>query len=607
MIHRLIAPKWLLDSKNVKKAIEGQFTPADLKYYNDLGYNIYYTANSPSEIPKDRPVDGSMIDQFEWCFVDMDLKDAVYESKDQFLEVLATVDILPTKVIDSGNGIHSYWRVQNLDPMSYLRFQRRLMRLLHTDEAVGQLFQLMRLPNYRNTKDPVNKPLCMLLFENNVIYTAEQLDKLLPPITITDEAYCKQHYNKTYGIDQKELNIPDEIPPKFGKLLRDNQEAKGLWSETSNDRSKSDYRLAHIMLANGFTKEEAASVLINSAKALQRAPVHRQSYASNIIDKVFTYEITGHTDSPTVQDILSRNPSTLQGVRFPCNKLLDDTEHGFRLGQIVGIIGGSGVGKTTLTLNMFLWFCANNPDYHHFFFSLEQPEGEIAARIKLICGDNTSMYSKIHIVSNYAADGTFNQFSMQKIEDHLLSFQKNTGSKVGATVIDHIGVLDKQTKNGEYDGLIGICRKMKETAVRVNTMLIMLSQAPREKSGVGDIELNKDSAFGTVFFESFCDYCLCLWQPLKRAYTKGAPTVMAFKFAKIRHKRQNIDRIKEDTCYQLFFDPKTERLRELTQAEEVSAKHYVSVATNLRKLDRKTDIIPYESRRIVEEENAKKS
>lgn len=599
MIYRLIAPAWALASgKITKKAIEGIFTDSDLKHYNQLGYNIFYPPNQPREIPKDKSMDGSLIDTFSWCFVDMDLKDGVYKSKDEFIEIVAAAEIGPTKIVDSGNGLHVYWRVEGLDAMSYLRFQRRLMRLFNTDEAIGQIFQLMRVPNYLNTKQKDDLKPCELLYEFDTKYTAEQLDKLLPPIAVADETYCKQHHDKTYGLNQETYNISDEIPPKFGKLLKDNSEVKSLWTEVSDDRSAQDFRLAHIMFASGFSKEEAASVLVNSAKALQRAPTHRRTYASNIIDKIWVFELTGNVDSPTVRDILSRGEDTLKGTRFPCNRLIDDTVHGFRLGQVIGIIGGSGVGKTTLTLNTFLWFAEQNPDYQHFFFSLEQPVGEIAARIRTICQGNDSLYDKIHIISNYADDGEFKHFSMESIEEHLLEFQKKTGKKVGAVVVDHIGVLAKSDKNGESEGLIGICRKMKAVAVKVNMMLIMLSQAPREKAGVGDLELNKDAAFGTVFFESFLDYCICLWQPLKRVYEMGAPTIMAIKFAKIRHKKQNEDRIKEDVRYQLFFDPQTELLRELTQDEETAANYYQGQAVTARKLDKKTDLIPYQSRRV---------
>jgi KaiC/GvpD/RAD55 family RecA-like ATPase len=590
-----------------RRVIEGLFSTDEILAMNAEGMNAYYLPNGPKEYVPGTTVDGSLVDNFQWVFVDCDLKDGKYASKDAFIEALTNVPE-PSLIVDSGHGVHAYWKVSDLDAMAYLRLSRRLIRALNTDEAVGQIFQLMRLPETLNTKQEHNFVLCETLHTSDTVYTCEQLDKALPPIAHNDEAYCQQHYDKTYNVDRKNLNIDDTLPPKFGALLVSNHEVKDIWAGGASDRSKNDYRLGHIMLAHGFTRDEAASVLVNSAKALGRLPVHRASYAENIIDKIWTFEsatpeVKAQT-SPTVRDILSKGEETVKGTRFPCNKLIDDTVHGFRLGQVIGIIGGSGVGKTTLTLNAFLWFAENNPEYHHFFFSLEQPIGEIASRIRTICGINDSLYDKIHIVSNYAESGEYRHMSIDMVQEHITTWQKETGLKAGAIVIDHIGVLEKSTKNGEADGLISICRKMKAVAQATNTMLIMLSQAPREKAGIGDLELDKSAAYGTVFFESFVDYCICLWQPLKRTYTQGAPTVMAVKFAKIRHKLQNKDRIKEDTCYQFFFDPETERVRELTQDEEKASEYWVKTATNLRKLDKKTDIVRYESRR-VEEPSAK--
>jgi hypothetical protein len=180
---------------------------------------------------------------------------------------------------------------------------------------------------------------------------------------------------------------------------------------------------------------------------------------------------------------------------------------------------------------------------------------------------------------------------------YILDFQKSTGKKVGTCVIDHIGALKKKNINGENQGLMDLCHQMKAFALETNTMVIMQSQAPREKAGIGDLELNKDAAYGTVFFESYVDWLLCLWQPLKRCYSKGAPTVMAFKFAKIRHKKQGKDIIQEDERYRVFFDPKTELIRETTQAEDKSFDYFNAQATNARKEDRKTDILEYTSRR----------
>ncbi len=136
---------------------------------------------------------------------------------------------------------------------------------------------------------------------------------------------------------------------------------------------------------------------------------------------------------------------------------------------------------------------------------------------------------------------------------------------------------------------------MKAFAEKTNTLLVMQSQTSREKAGNGDLELNKDAAFGTSVFENFCDYLITIWQPLKRMYAEGAPTITVFKFCKIRHKKQLVDNIKEDVPYKLMFDPNTEYLRKLSNDEEKTFGFWLTRATNKRKEDRKTDVVQYSS------------
>lgn len=596
---RCIAPAWLKEVPT-----EGNFSQQEIQKLNLLGFNIYYFPNYPKDCSNIKYVSGHDIDTFEWVFVDMDLKDGIYKTKDEFIEKLA--ELLPTKIVDSGRGIHAYWKVADLDAKSYLRLSRRLLRKFNTDEACQKICQLMRLPNTFNTKDKDNFIQCEVLATYDKTYTCEELDSKLPLIMLEDENYCIDHYNRTYMLAERKTII-DVMPAKWGKLLAQNHEVKKLWAGNSKDRSSDDYRLGHIMHAHGFTPEEARTVLGNSAKALERSPIHRVSYADLIINKLWTYESAEDKKSvpmtSSVRSLLLKGKEVLAGDRFPCNKIIDDTEHGFRIGQVIGIVGGSGVGKTTLTLNAFLWFAENNPDYHHIFFSLEQPPGEIALRIRTICQGNETLFDKIHIVTNEDENGNYFQFSIDLIQQHIINYEKQLGIKIGACVIDHIGVLDKSSKFGESEGLIGVCKRMKDVARKTKTLMMMLSQAPREKAGIGDLELNKDAAFGTVFFESFVDYVLLLWQPLKRVYAQGAPTIMAFKFGKIRHKRQGKDKIQEDICYQLFFDPNTEVLRELTQDEQTSADYFLKIATNIRNKDMKTDLVEYKPRRILEGKN----
>lgn len=599
MLIRAILPEWAKAEDPLrKKVLEGEYSDEEIKHLNqNLFYNIYYLPNYPSEYTPGVTVEGSHIDRFDYVFVDMDLKDGVYATKNDFL---ATIDIPPSKVVDSGNGVHVYWRVVDLDAITFLRLSRRLLRKFNTDDSIATIYRLMRWPNTINTKYEDSLTFCECIYDVNTSYTCEQLDLLLPIISNEDEKYCKQHFDKTYNPPSRE-SVRDEIPPKFGALLRTNEEAKKIWSGQLyvDDRSAGDYRLGHLMFASGFTREEAMSVLVNCAKAMSRTPANRIAYAQNIADKIWTYELDGEEKaelSQSVKQILSKGEKALKGTRFACAEEIDATEHGFRLGQVIGLVAGSGVGKTAMALNMFMWFVDKNPDYVHFFIPLEQPANEIADRWNTLCGSNTNLHDKVHVISNYAEDGSFRHLSFEEIREYLLAFQKKTGKKVGCVVIDHIGALKKKGKDGENQDLMDICHSMKGFAVETNTLLVMQSQTSREKAGIGDIELDKDAAYGTVYFESYCDYLITMWQPLKRCYSmEGCPYVTAFKFCKIRHKNVKKDRIKEDVPYLMTFDPTTSRLSAMTQEEDERVGWWVTQSTNKRKRDKKTDVVAYQS------------
>jgi hypothetical protein len=600
MLYVLLPPEWLRDKDPSARPLQIESSLEEVLDFNELGYNVYYYPNPPAKIENIKQfVKARDISKFQYVFADLDMKHGKYESKAAFTDILLSSKMVPSRLVDSGGGIHAYWKVLDLDALSFLRLTRRICRAYNTDEAVSQIKQLMRVPGTLNMKIESDPRLCQLLDENNNVYTCEQLDKLLPPITKEDEEFCQAHYKKAYEIAE-DIVVNDRMPVKFAQLIANSDEAKDIWLGNTDDRSSSDFRLGHLMFASGFTKDDAMSVLVNSQKALERGPRHRISYAANIVDKIWTFELSGNSGelnlSSTVKQILERGGETLKGTRFACHKYIDATEYGFRLGQVIGLVAGSGVGKTAMALNIFQGFLQNNPEYEHFFIPLEQPANEIADRWKTMCQGEERLYEKVHVLSNYDENGGFRHLSFDEIKDYILKFQNTTGKKVGCIVLDHIGALKKKGREGENQDLMDICHQMKAFAVQTNTLLVMQSQTSREKAGIGDLEIGKDSAYGTVFFESYVDYLITIWQPLKRCYSDPAcPTVTAFKFCKIRHKKQGKDKIKEDVCYYLFFDPSIEKLRDLTQEEEKAFNFFLKQATNKRKLDRKTDLIAYTS------------
>lgn len=633
MIYRVIAAKWAEANGSiprVERSLEGEFTFDELLAYNEKGYNCYYFPNYPSSetyagLPispttkRKRQVKGSDVDTFEWVFVDLDMKDFQnedpnrrheYADKTQFIERVLTSDgLMPTMIVDSGNGVHAYWRTNGLDAKTFLRLNRRLCRHFHTDPAVSTLNQLMRVPNTLNVKDQENYKLAEVLWEEpENIYDIETVHHWLPGITPDDEAYCNQHYDMVHNAEQRAQDVKD-IPAKFLTMVRNNKELRDQFNGPHKDRSAADFRLGIMLFDLGFTQDEAIAVLSRTAKASERSKVHQYGYAKNIVDKVWVEQPEENVTRPagtclakSVKEILESGE--VFGPRIPCHRMVDATAHGFRLGQVLGLIGGAGNGKSTTAMNLFRWFTElnSNKDYIHVYVSLEQPEKEISAKWRKMAAElrrerpDVDWDSVVYVVGNYNDDGTYRELGLDEIQACVVQLEKETGKKVGCLVVDHIGILKQLKGVDEFSGLIGICKRLKAFAIATNTFFVIQSQTSRAKNGGGDVELDMDAAFGTSNFEFFCDWILTTWQPLKRIYPRMTNenflAVLAYKYAKIRHRDALADDIKQDTVYGMKFDPRTELLREMTSDQHKAFAFWQTQATQLRNRDKKKEPTP---------------
>lgn len=631
MIYTMIAPKWATHLR--PSTIEGEFTTEEVLEFNKKFYNCYYFPNSTSnyasipinpesKLRRKRFIKASDIDMFDYCFVDLDMKDYQSDNKDRshnyptkqdFIDHVLASKIPPTNIVDSGNGIHVYWKVSDLDGMSYLRLTRRLCRYFNTDPSSCNIKQLLRVPGTVNTKKEDNYVLCESVYTDlNAVYDSDTLNRLLPPITNEIEEWCQQHYNRAYSIDDESIKITEELPKAFSKLCRERKEVRELFYGEQKDRSASDFRLAHMMFANGISKDDMLSVLFNTDKATERSKLHRYNYAKNIVDKVWEDEVA-NTAKPgkfmSVKDILQAGD--LEHERIHCHPLIDATHHGFRLTQVCGLVAGTGVGKTTVGLNMVVWFCeANkNKDFVHVLISLEQTEQEVAlrwdtmSRTLKVEHPDIDWDSKLYILGNYNSDGSRKNLGFDEIEAYVLGLEKDIGKKVGAVIIDHLGLI-KQTKGiGQYDGLQGNCERMKSFAIKTKVFCLVQSQTSRSKAGIGDIELDVDAAFGSAALEWNSDFIVVLWTPLKRIIDRAKHmTVTAFKFAKIRKKNPLLDRIKPDVCYGLMYDPTTELLREMTSDEVTTFEFWNAQANKIRNKDKKREPAPLKRTTYIEEE-----
>lgn len=618
MLLRFIAAKWAVAEGLKPDAFEGKYGQEDIEYFQSLGYNTYFFPNYPSDAAYDsipinprtnvkRAVKGKDMDTFEWVFADMDLKQGVWKDKDSFIDEVLHSDLPPTRIVDSGNGVHVYWKVTDLDPMSFLRLNRRICRRFKTDVAVSTLNQLMRAPGTLNVKEKGNYKTADLLWEElEIVYDCEMLDKLLPSITLEDEAYCKNHYDKAHGLINNAIKISNTLPAMFQELCRTNTEVKDLFYNEHKDRSAADFRLGHLLFNAGMSKEDAMTVLFNTSKATERTSEHRYNYACNIVDKAWVEADKPQAKPATTfpirsaKDVMNSAGESQTGKRFYCHPMIDATEGGFKLGHVMGMVGGFGNGKTTTGLNLFAWFAQYNvnQDYVHLYVTLEQPEEEIIEKWALMskhlkqARSDIDWDSVVHVLDNYNEDGTFRSLGMDDIRNHVFDIEKSLGKKVGCVVVDHIGILrqEKKSKSNEMGGLIGVCEQLKAFAVSTQTFLVIQSQTSRSKNGGGDMELDMDAAFGTSSFESYSDFIFTTWQPLRRILDRAPHmTIQAFRMPKIRKRHALKDKIKPESVYAMYFDPNTELMAPLTDDQYKAYEFWNRQATSLRNKDRKKE------------------
>lgn len=647
MRYRLIKPDWgkkiFANGKDNPKFVrdipgpnthEGEdFSESFLRKQNELGFNIYFFPNSTSTKLDHHSMNGKDVDTFDWAYVDMDLKDGKYPSKEAFLDRLEEFEVTPTYVLDSGNGIHAYWQITDMggDAVVYMALQKALIREFQTDQSIWTPLQLMRAAGYLNTKQHDNLKLAQRLpaWEKNVKYTVDELTSALPELTEEDLADIELHYNKLNEIVTVDIQASYEegLPKKFLKLLEKNDYVKKLFetpTDIKQDRSAADMALANFLIAKSdLDREETLQVLLNTQKALSRSGRARYDYASYTVEKACRDCTPGAAFSAehiiANQDIEDER-KLVKGPWF-----LDALHKKWCKGQLLGLIAGAGVGKTSLSLKIFKEFITNNPgsDDIFFFFSLEMSANEILDRWKVLVGEKPEYVQKLFVIgSNHFQDmadddkGSMGP-NLQTIYRIVRDTCNRTGKKPGVVCIDHLDALEgdidlnikpnfgaekskyleRKMNNGtailSKDGL---CQKLKTLAQMLETFLIIQSQTTKEKDGGGDVPIGKNAAFGTSKFEWYCDYVVGVWRPLARMMDKCREEnlyVTAYQYAKVREQKPDKDDIQVLDPKLVKFDPATEDFYGMTD-EDISKFHEIlDAAIKLREVQDKNKMKKY--------------
>lgn len=593
-------PKFVTEMKDPKNTHEGyNFTPEFIQQKNEEGYNCYFFPNHPS---KDvyaegvKSLAGKDIDVFNYVFVDMDLKDNVYESKEHFLEFVSKFPLKPSMVVDSGNGIHVYWAITGLTREDYIFSNLALLKYFKTDESVFTTLQLMRLPGYKNTKKHNNFVDCKILedFSSGLQYTLDQFpQQIFRDLTPKEISRGQKHLDRLDGkltINAPEFVNIDEVPDTFFDFINDpaNKESFEIWMNPKgppfHDRSKNDMKLANTLFKNDFNKKEALAVLSNTQKALSHP--NRKHYAEITVDKVYTEKLNSKFMTVAQRNRTVDETANL-GDLVRSSWWVDGEMLGnpWRKRELTGLIAGPGVGKTSVTLKWMEDCIKNNPENDDIFvfFTLEMTVGEVVTRWNNLVGNDSPLAERLYVIGNENEKFEPRNIGMQEILEDVLELKKLTGKNVGMMAIDHIGLISKHIdirkkyrfgidseQNAGYGnirtlGLNSIARQMKPLCKQLDTHIVLLTQTTKEK-GVGDLPIGKDGAFGISDYENIMDRIITVWQPLKLVQAQTKLRFMAYQYVKIRSKHVK-DKIQTDEAKIMIYELSNGDIRATTPEE----------------------------------------
>lgn len=188
-----------------------------LEDYNKKNFCIYFVVNSGGTKQQE-------ISRINAVFADFDAgKDDEgryfsLEQTEQFkqssLEKIASFKFSPSIVVETRNGIHVYWLVNDsATTEQFLNCQLKLIQYFDSDKAITTPERIMRLPEYLWQKSTYDPYMCEVIQGNQMRYNIEEILEALPEVP-----ECKE--------------IKKEI--QMNRDLKTNHEGKAFSNTTNN-------------------------------------------------------------------------------------------------------------------------------------------------------------------------------------------------------------------------------------------------------------------------------------------------------------------------------------------------------------------------------------
>lgn len=204
-------------------------------------------------------------------WIDCDIKgtsgEEVAALQEQKIQELMGSRIKPNFIISSGNGIHAYWKLDEvIDVKLACALCKRLAVEFSSDKAVAEPSRIMRLPGpgLYNRKDPKHpKPVKVVSHGNELIYTLSDftwLPEVLDVIDVEQEEVRFTDENIDLNLEQVEQRCKNKYIISLITMSSEEYKAQGSGDKSDSGR---DFRVICLLVASGFSDNEIHYVISN--------------------------------------------------------------------------------------------------------------------------------------------------------------------------------------------------------------------------------------------------------------------------------------------------------------------------------------------------------
>lgn len=256
--------------------------------YNNNGFGVYWTVNQVAQGWQGKKPKKEDIVAARFIHVDIDPPKGEEDFEKRVVaDWLAGLNVAPSFVIDSGNGVQAFYRLDgfhhNLDSIEYVN--RQVAQFCHADHC-HNCDRLMRVPSFINypskTKIAAGRkkePTSILIDDTGEIFEAGAISLAFPE-AVDMEKSDSLRTETTLAEFGGELETPHSLGMHVGTQTYD-----AVMKPVGEDRSRDGFRAGRLLAFDGHNDAEIAGVLLNPENPIS-AHFHDQKYPLRAVRRI---------------------------------------------------------------------------------------------------------------------------------------------------------------------------------------------------------------------------------------------------------------------------------------------------------------------------------